>query len=76
MLKSTQFAVQRATRHMAWLSRGTPRDFAPIRTVRRWIDRSRQRRALANFDSRMLHDIGITHAQAEQECAKPFWRVD
>jgi uncharacterized protein YjiS (DUF1127 family) len=41
--------------------------------VRTWFDRSRQRRALAELDDRLLRDIGLTRAQAEREAAKPFW---
>jgi uncharacterized protein YjiS (DUF1127 family) len=39
-----------------------------------WIDRARQRKALAGLDERMLRDIGITRYDAERECSKPFWR--
>ena len=41
--------------------------------LRTWLQRSRQRRALAELDDRMLRDIGITRPQAEREAAKPFW---
>jgi uncharacterized protein YjiS (DUF1127 family) len=41
--------------------------------IRTWLQRSRQRRALAALDDRMLRDIGVTHAQAQREAAKPFW---
>jgi uncharacterized protein YjiS (DUF1127 family) len=41
--------------------------------VRTWVDRSRQRRALAELDDWLLRDIGLTRAQAEHEAAKPFW---
>lgn len=39
-----------------------------------WIDRARERRALAGLDDRMLADIGASRAQAEAEADKPFWR--
>ena len=39
-----------------------------------WQERSRQRRALARLDDRMLRDIGISRADVAAECAKPFWR--
>ena len=42
-------------------------------TVRVWFERSRQRRALAELDARMLRDIGVTSAQARREAATPFW---
>lgn len=44
------------------------------RAIGMWVDRSRQRRALANLDGRMLNDVGITPAAAAREIAKPFWR--
>ena len=42
--------------------------------IRRWIERTRQRRALASLDEPMLRDIGITRVEAVRECEKPFWR--
>ncbi len=36
---------------------------------------SRQRRALAALDDRLLDDIGLTRAQAEAEVRKGFWEV-
>ena len=41
-----------------------------VAAATRW----RQRRALEELDERMLHDIGISRAQAQTEAAKPFWR--
>ena len=42
--------------------------------IRNWIERTRQRRALAGLDDTMLRDIGITRVEAARECDKPFWR--
>jgi uncharacterized protein YjiS (DUF1127 family) len=39
-----------------------------------WIERWRQRRALAALDDHLLRDLGITREEAERESAKPFWR--
>ena len=39
-----------------------------------WIQRARQRNALAQLDDHLLHDIGITRLDAARECGKPFWR--
>ena len=39
-----------------------------------WIERSRQRRALAELDGRLLADVGITRSAAAREIAMPFWR--
>lgn len=33
-----------------------------------WLDRQRQRARLAQLEARMLDDIGVTRAAAEQEC--------
>jgi uncharacterized protein YjiS (DUF1127 family) len=41
--------------------------------IRNWIERTRQRHALAGLDDQMLRDIGITRAEAARECDKPFW---
>lgn len=45
-----------------------------IRVVDRWIERSRQRRALADLNDHLLKDIGITRSEAACEIQKPFWR--
>lgn len=42
-------------------------------TVRGWLERSRQRRALLELDDRYLKDIGLTRAAAMTEARKPFW---
>ena len=42
--------------------------------VASWIERTRQRDALAALDDHSLRDIGITRAEAEREARKPFWR--
>ena len=39
-----------------------------------WIGRSRQRKALAKLDDRLLADVGIARFEAAREVAKPFWR--
>jgi uncharacterized protein YjiS (DUF1127 family) len=38
------------------------------------VRRARERRALADLDDRMLHDIGITRVEAIREAEKPFWK--
>lgn len=40
-----------------------------------WHQRVRDRRALDQLDSHMLHDIGLSRADVEQEVRKPFWRT-
>jgi uncharacterized protein YjiS (DUF1127 family) len=39
-----------------------------------WIERTRQRHALAGLDDHQLRDIGITRVDVARECEKPFWR--
>jgi uncharacterized protein YjiS (DUF1127 family) len=39
-----------------------------------WLERSRQRRQLAQLSNHMLRDIGLTRADAWLEAEKPFWR--
>jgi uncharacterized protein YjiS (DUF1127 family) len=46
-----------------------------IMLILTWEQRVRERRALASLDDRLLRDIGISRADAEQEVRKPFWEV-
>jgi uncharacterized protein YjiS (DUF1127 family) len=39
-----------------------------------WHRRIADRHALRAMDDRLLKDIGISRADAEQEAVKPFWR--
>lgn len=43
-------------------------------TISSWLARSRQRKALAELDDRMLREIGITPTEAIREAGRPFWR--
>lgn len=55
--------------------RGLGRIVSRIRAVlRRWRDRSTQRRALAELDDRLLGDIGVSREAAAREAQKPFWK--
>ena len=45
-----------------------------VATLREWRRRARDRGQLARLDDRMLRDIGLTRADAEFLCNKPFWR--
>ncbi|TVO73610.1 MAG: DUF1127 domain-containing protein [Sedimenticola selenatireducens] len=37
-------------------------------------ERKRQRNALLKLDDRMLSDIGVNRAEADNEGSKPFWK--
>ena len=43
-------------------------------TLELWRRRMHGRAVLAQFTEHELHDVGLTRAEADQECAKPFWR--
>ncbi|MBL4906381.1 MAG: DUF1127 domain-containing protein [Sneathiella sp.] len=45
-----------------------------IRLIGLWIERSRQRRALAKLEDQHLDDIGISRTVAALEINKSFWR--
>ncbi|MBK5944925.1 hypothetical protein CCR83_00300 [Rhodobacter veldkampii DSM 11550] len=47
---------------------------APIKVLRGWLGRSRERAALARLDDRLLSDIGLDRAHAEAEASRPFWQ--
>ena len=38
-----------------------------------WYQRYLQRQELRDLDDRLLADIGVSRAEAEQESRKPFW---
>ena len=48
---------------------------AGLKSLRRGMQRFRQRRALSLLDERMLRDIGLSRLDVEQEITKPFWQV-
>ena len=39
-----------------------------------WKVRAQSRKHLAEMDSRLLKDIGLTEADRSQEVVKPFWK--
>jgi len=45
-----------------------------IKKIEFWMERSRQRRQLADLDDRMLEDIGYSQAEIQAEISKPFWK--
>ena len=44
-------------------------------TIHVWRDRLRQRRELAQWTDRDMHDVGITRSDIVHETEKPFWRA-
>jgi uncharacterized protein YjiS (DUF1127 family) len=42
--------------------------------VMNWLERRRQLHALADLDSHLLKDIGVSHEARVREISKPFWR--
>jgi uncharacterized protein YjiS (DUF1127 family) len=61
--------------YSTWRPRHEPHPLAAaVVLIKRWIARTRQRRALGGLSDQMLRDIGITRAEAARECEKPFWR--
>jgi uncharacterized protein YjiS (DUF1127 family) len=45
-----------------------------VATLREWRRRSAARRELANFDERMLRDIGVDPSSVDYEMGQSFWR--
>ena len=44
-----------------------------LKALSRFYDRWLQRQTLAELDTHLLNDIGISREEADRECAKPFW---
>jgi uncharacterized protein YjiS (DUF1127 family) len=44
------------------------------RTLHVWRERARQRRELARWTDRELHDVGLSWSDVVREAEKPFWR--
>ena len=44
-------------------------------TLHTWRDRVRQRRELAQWTDRDLHDVGLSWSDIVHEVEKPFWRA-
>jgi uncharacterized protein YjiS (DUF1127 family) len=40
-----------------------------------WRERQRQRRELAHWTDRDLHDVGLSWSDIVREAEKPFWRA-
>jgi uncharacterized protein YjiS (DUF1127 family) len=44
-------------------------------TIHVWGERLRQRRELAQWTDRDLHDVGVSRSDVIHETEKPFWRA-
>jgi uncharacterized protein YjiS (DUF1127 family) len=44
-------------------------------TLHVWRERQRQRRELAQWTERDMHDVGISRSDVAHEVEKPFWRA-
>ena len=44
-------------------------------TFHTWRERRRQRRELAQWTDRDMHDVGISWSDIAHEVEKPFWRA-
>jgi uncharacterized protein YjiS (DUF1127 family) len=44
-------------------------------TLHVWRERQRQRRELAQWTDRDMHDVGISWSDIAHEVEKPFWRA-
>jgi uncharacterized protein YjiS (DUF1127 family) len=50
--------------------------FAQLREIFHvWRDRQRNRRELAQWTERDLHDVGLSWSDIVHEAEKPFWRA-
>lgn len=46
-----------------------------VETFRLWRERYQQRRELARWTERDLHDLGLSWSEMIAEADKPFWRA-
>jgi uncharacterized protein YjiS (DUF1127 family) len=68
--------ARRATSQASFFGKHSATLGAALRVLRKWLERSGQRRALRELaqEGRRLEDIGICRKEALREAAKPFWR--
>ena len=62
------------TSNSAFVHRGAARFVGLIETVSGMFQRRRELPDLLELDDRMLADVGLTRAEAEQLLRKPFWK--
>jgi uncharacterized protein YjiS (DUF1127 family) len=62
--------------HESMINHHEPGVFAQLsETIHVWRDRQRQRRELAQWSDRDLHDVGLSWSDIVHEAEKPFWRA-
>jgi uncharacterized protein YjiS (DUF1127 family) len=62
--------------HETMTNHHEPSLFAQLsETLHVWRDRQRQRRELAQWTDRDLHDVGLSWSDIVHETEKPFWRA-
>jgi uncharacterized protein YjiS (DUF1127 family) len=62
--------------HGSMINHHEPGVFAQLSgTIHVWRDRQRQRRELAQWSDRDLHDVGLSWSDIVHEAEKPFWRA-
>ncbi len=59
-----------AIRFAAALARGT---LGAVETLQLWMERYRERRALATLSDHLLKDLGLSRCDAGRESGKRFW---
>ena len=63
--------------HSSHIDDARPRPYRTqqlLTLLRIWQQRHRSRRQLAQLDSRLLADTGISEVERQVELSKPFWR--
>jgi uncharacterized protein YjiS (DUF1127 family) len=45
------------------------------RSIAAWTEKRRQLRALSELDDHLLRDIGLSEADVDQACSRPFWAL-
>jgi uncharacterized protein YjiS (DUF1127 family) len=62
--------------HESMINHHGPGLFAQLsQTFHIWRERVRQRRELAQWTDRDLHDVGLSWSDIVHEAEKPFWRA-
>jgi uncharacterized protein YjiS (DUF1127 family) len=70
-----------ASIHHMMINNHGPRAHAPrayaraLDEIRLWQRRAQQRRELARWTDRDLHDVGVSWSTVATEVSKPFWRA-